>query len=89
LTVISPRLQEGCKHILLLAALPEEADAFVAEMREADVDTIFLAAPTSTDERLNLIGRSHPALCMSSRVPASPACAKARNKAVAPDVCKA
>jgi adenosylhomocysteine nucleosidase len=28
LTVISPRLQEGCKHILLLAALPEEADAF-------------------------------------------------------------
>ena len=26
-------------------------------MRAAEIDTVFLAAPTSTDERLNLIGR--------------------------------
>ena len=47
----------GVDGVLITDLIPEEADEFVAEMRAAEIDTIFLAAPTSTDERLNLIGR--------------------------------
>lgn len=47
----------GVDGVLITDLIPEEADAFVSEMRAAEVDTVFLAAPTSTDERLNLIGR--------------------------------
>lgn len=47
----------GIDGVLITDLIPEEADAFVAEMREADVDTIFLAAPTSPDERLKLIAQ--------------------------------
>lgn len=47
----------GLDGVLITDLIPEEADAFVAEMREADVDTIFLAAPTSPDERLKLIAQ--------------------------------
>ncbi len=31
---------------------PEEADVYIAAMREENLDTVFLGAPTSTDERL-------------------------------------
>ncbi len=45
----------GVDGVLITDLIPEEAESFVAEMRSADVDTIFLVAPTSTDERINLI----------------------------------
>lgn len=43
--------------VLVTDLIPEEAESFVAEMRAAGVDTIFLVAPTSTDERIRLIAR--------------------------------
>lgn len=45
----------GVDGVLITDLIPEEAESFVAEMRAADVDTIFLVAPTSTDERIELI----------------------------------
>jgi len=43
---------------VLLTDLPvEEAGEYVREMRKKNLDTIFLAAPTSTDERLREISR--------------------------------
>lgn len=45
----------GVDGVLITDLIPEEADSFVAEMRRAEVDTIFLVAPTSTDERIKLI----------------------------------
>lgn len=45
----------GIDGVLITDMIPEEAESFVAEMRAADVDTIFLVAPTSTDERIKLI----------------------------------
>ncbi len=36
---------------------PEEAEPYVAVMRRQNLDTVFLASPTSTDERLSRIGR--------------------------------
>jgi tryptophan synthase alpha chain len=47
----------GIDGVLITDLIPEESDAFVAEMHEADIDTIFLAAPTSPDERLKLIAQ--------------------------------
>jgi tryptophan synthase alpha chain len=45
----------GVEGVLITDLIPEEADSFVANMRSAGVDTIFLVAPTSTDERIQLI----------------------------------
>lgn len=45
----------GVDGVLITDLIPEEADAFVAQMRRASIDTIFLVAPTSTDERIKLI----------------------------------
>ena len=45
---------DGC---LLTDASVEEAEEYVKIMRAADLDTVFLAAPTSTDHRLRLIAR--------------------------------
>lgn len=45
---------DGC---LLTDVSVEEAEEYVAVMRAADLDTVFLAAPTSTDERLRLVAR--------------------------------
>jgi tryptophan synthase alpha chain len=47
----------GVDGVLITDLIPEEADAFVAEMRRAGIDTIFLVAPTSTDERIKLIAK--------------------------------
>lgn len=42
----------------LITDLPvEEADDYLREMRQRDLATVFLAAPTSTDQRLKLIGK--------------------------------
>jgi tryptophan synthase alpha chain len=43
---------DGC---LLIDASVEEAGEYVAVMRDAGLDTVFLAAPTSSDRRLRLI----------------------------------
>ena len=45
---------DGC---LLTDASVDEAEEYVKIMRAADLDTVFLAAPTSTDHRLQLIAR--------------------------------
>ena len=45
----------GVDGVLITDLIPEEADDFVAKMRAAEVDTIFLVAPTSSDERIQLI----------------------------------
>jgi len=45
----------GVDGVLVTDLIPEEADTFVAEMRHAGIDTIFLVAPTSTDARIKLI----------------------------------
>ncbi len=47
----------GIDGVLVTDLIPEEADAFVAGMRRAEIDTVFLAAPTSTDARLKLIAQ--------------------------------
>jgi len=49
--------QAGIDGVLVTDLIPEEADAFVAEMRRAALDTIFLVAPTSTDARIKLIAQ--------------------------------
>src|SRR5947207_2842387 len=51
---------------VLLTDLPvEEAGEYVREMRKKNLDTIFLAAPTSTDERLREISRLSTGLVYS------------------------
>lgn len=45
---------DGC---LLTDVSVEEAEAYVPPIRAAGLDTVFLAAPTSTDERMKLIAR--------------------------------
>ncbi|MBI3667124.1 MAG: tryptophan synthase subunit alpha [Acidobacteria bacterium] len=47
----------GADGALLTDLSVEEADPFVAEMRRHGLDTIFLAAPTSTPRRLELVAR--------------------------------
>jgi len=45
---------DGC---LLTDVSVEEAGDYVKVMREAGIDTVFLAAPTSTDHRLSLVAK--------------------------------
>jgi len=45
---------DGC---LLVDVSVEEAGEYVSVMRAAELDTVFLAAPTSTDERLALVAK--------------------------------
>jgi tryptophan synthase alpha chain len=45
---------DGC---LLIDASVEEADEYVAAMHRHGLDTVFLAAPTSTERRLKLVAR--------------------------------
>lgn len=45
----------GIDGVLVTDLIPEEAGDLVAELRRAELDTIFLVAPTSTDERIKLI----------------------------------
>src|SRR3954449_2865630 len=42
----------GVDGVLMIDASVEEAEPYVAAMRSAGLDTVFLAAPTSTDARL-------------------------------------
>ncbi|MDE3179587.1 MAG: tryptophan synthase subunit alpha [Acidobacteriota bacterium] len=47
----------GGQGALVVDLSPEEADEYVRIMRAQSLDTIFLASPTSTDERLKRIAR--------------------------------
>jgi len=49
--------EAGVDGALLTDLSVEEADPYVAEMRRHNLDTIFLAAPTSTRRRLELVAR--------------------------------
>ncbi|MCI0490337.1 MAG: tryptophan synthase subunit alpha, partial [Blastocatellia bacterium] len=42
----------GIDGVLATDLVPEEADEFIGRMRAAEIDTIFLVAPTSPDERI-------------------------------------
>jgi len=65
----NPLLQFGLKHIagaakdagldgvLVTDLTPEESGEFEVELRAHGLDTIFLVAPTSTDERLHLVAQ--------------------------------
>jgi tryptophan synthase alpha chain len=45
----------GVDGVLVTDLIPEEGGDFVAGMRRAGLDTVFLVAPTSTDERIKII----------------------------------
>lgn len=47
----------GIDGVLLTDASVEEADLYVAPMRAAGLDTVFLAAPTSSERRLKLVAQ--------------------------------
>jgi len=47
--------QAGVDGILVTDLVPEEAGEFAATLRANDLDMIFLVAPTSTDERLQMV----------------------------------
>ncbi|MEW6207972.1 MAG: tryptophan synthase subunit alpha [Acidobacteriota bacterium] len=56
---IGERLRDaGVDGVLATDLVPEEAGEFIAEMRRAEIDTVFLVAPTSTDERIKLVAQS-------------------------------
>jgi tryptophan synthase alpha chain len=48
----------GVDGVLATDLVPEEADEFRSALKSADIDLIFLVAPTSTDERLKLIAEA-------------------------------
>jgi tryptophan synthase alpha chain len=48
----------GVDAVLATDLVPEEAGEFKRAMRAAGVDTVFLVAPTSTDERIRLVSQS-------------------------------
>jgi tryptophan synthase alpha chain len=50
-------VEAGIDGVLLTDLSVEEAERHVAVLRQAGLDTVFLAAPTSTPERLALIAR--------------------------------
>jgi tryptophan synthase alpha chain len=45
----------GADGVILPDLPPDEADTLIPAARDADVDTIFLLAPTSTDERIRTV----------------------------------
>ncbi|HEY3738526.1 MAG TPA: tryptophan synthase subunit alpha, partial [Bryobacteraceae bacterium] len=47
----------GVDGVLMIDASVEEAEQYVSVMRAAGLDTVFLAAPTSTEERLALMAQ--------------------------------
>src|SRR5438876_3652231 len=49
--------QAGADGALVVDLTPEEAEAYVSAMRAHKLDTVFLASPTSTDERLERVAR--------------------------------
>ncbi len=48
--------EAGVDGVILPDLPPDEGEALILAAREADLDTVFLVAPTSTPERLRLVG---------------------------------
>ncbi|HJQ27449.1 MAG TPA: tryptophan synthase subunit alpha [Blastocatellia bacterium] len=48
----------GVDGLLVTDMVPEEADDLIKQMRAVEVDTIFLVAPTSTDERIKRVAEA-------------------------------
>ncbi len=49
--------EAGVDGVLVVDYPPEESEAFAARLQAAGMDMIFLLAPTSTDERIEQVGR--------------------------------
>jgi tryptophan synthase alpha chain len=49
--------EAGVDGVLVVDYPPEECEAFAAQLKTAGLDLIFLLAPTSTDERMQQVGR--------------------------------
>ncbi len=49
--------EAGVDGVLVVDYPPEECEAFAARLREAEMDPIFLLAPTSTETRMANVGR--------------------------------
>lgn len=47
----------GVDGVLVVDYPPEECEAFAAQLKAAGIDPIFLLAPTSTEDRMGLVGR--------------------------------
>jgi tryptophan synthase alpha chain len=48
----------GVDGLLVTDLVPEEAEDLIGRMRGANIDTVFLVAPTSTDDRLRLVAEA-------------------------------
>lgn len=48
----------GADGVILPDLPPDQAETLIPLARQADVDTVFLVAPTSTDERLELVSQA-------------------------------
>ena len=59
--------QAGADGVIVPDLPPEEATALLSAAKEHGIDVIFLAAPTSTEERLEVVGRASSgfAYCVS------------------------
>jgi tryptophan synthase alpha chain len=49
--------EAGVDGVLVVDYPPEECEAFARRMRDADIDPIFMLAPTSDDERIARVAR--------------------------------
>ncbi|MDO8653393.1 MAG: tryptophan synthase subunit alpha [Undibacterium sp.] len=54
---ISQAAEAGVDGVLVVDYPPEECEDFTKNMRQHGMDTIFLLAPTSTDERIEQVGK--------------------------------
>lgn len=56
-TFIALAAEAGVDGVLVVDYPPEECEDFTKNMRQHGMDTIFLLAPTSTDERIEQVGK--------------------------------
>jgi tryptophan synthase alpha chain len=56
-TFIGAAQESGVDGVLVVDYPPEECEEFAAAMKENGLDTIFLLAPTSSDERIKKVGQ--------------------------------
>ncbi|MDP1977104.1 tryptophan synthase subunit alpha [Undibacterium sp.] len=56
-TFIAQAAEVGVDGVLVVDYPPEECEEFASKMQQKGMDTIFLLAPTSTDERIAQVGK--------------------------------
>lgn len=56
-TFIAQAAEAGVDGVLVVDYPPEECEEFASKMQQQGMDTIFLLAPTSTDERIAQVGK--------------------------------